>query len=226
MPDPAAPPPPAPDGLDPLLRQAFAPPPPPARTAPDAAERIAHYRLIREIGRGGQGVVHLAEDTRLRRRVAIKVLAAHAGLSPEARARFEREARIASRLEHPGICGILDLGFHDGAPYVVLPYLEGETLAQKLQATRLAGAPGLRIGAAGPAAVPELLRLFEQAAVAVHAAHEAGVVHRDLKPGNLMVTPRGDPVVLDFGQARDAHGDETAATQSGGLSGTPAYMSP
>jgi len=225
MPEPA-PPPPADDPLDPLLRQAFRPAPAAARTPAAAVEQIAQYRLIREIGRGGQGVVHLAEDTRLRRRVAVKVLAAHPALSPEARARFEREARIASRLEHPGICGILDLGFHDGVPFVVLPYLEGETLSQKLQAARLAGESALRIGGAGPAGVPELLRLFEQAAEAVHAAHEAGVVHHDLKPGNIMVTVSGDPIVLDFGQARDVLGEESAPTEAGGLSGTPAYMSP
>jgi serine/threonine protein kinase len=206
--------------------------------------------LIRELGRGGQGVVWLAEDTRLGRKVALKVLN---GLGPGAEnhlARFRREAELASKLEHPGICGVHDTGIEGGVPYIAMRYVDGETLADKL--TRLCSRKSngdsvsfLTFGDSDPEQVPaaepvteakpsvnraeidRTILLFEQAAHAFHAAHEVGIVHRDIKPGNLMIEKDGHPILLDFGLARDDSDDaDPSLTQTGDLFGTPAYMSP
>jgi serine/threonine-protein kinase len=180
-------------------------------------ERIGPFTLIRELGRGGQGVVHLAEDTRLGRRVAIKVLNAARALDPDRLERLLREARISSRLDHPGICAVHEAGVEAGAPYIVMSYVEGTTLARKIASARRAP---------DRAGVLEAVAIVEKVARALHAAHEAGIVHRDVKPGNVIVTPSGDPVILDFGFAREDESDLPALTRSGDVFGTPAYMSP
>jgi len=198
--------------------------------------RIGPYRLIRELGRGGQGEVHLAEDTRLGRKVALKILT-NLGPVPEALvSRFRREAEVASRLDHPGICTVYEAGRVSGVPYIAMRYVEGESLAAKIHATQSWGdrpsAVALGSDAAeaevpsGRARLDRLIRLFERVARALHHAHTAGVIHRDIKPGNIMVTAGEEPVILDFGLARELESDQPTLTISGDLFGTPAYMSP
>lgn len=174
---------------------------------------LGPYELIERIGTGGQGDVYLALDRRLDRKVAIKVLHSLAAISETARARFRREASLAARLDHPGICTLFDVGFEGETPYLVLRYLEGRTLADLI--------------ATGPElSLDDRVHLIEAAARALHAAHEAGVLHRDLKPSNLLITRDRRPVILDFGLARATEGDTTLVTATGDLFGTPAYLAP
>jgi tetratricopeptide (TPR) repeat protein len=184
--------------------------------------RIGRYVLESEIGRGGQGSVWVARDERLDRRVAIKLLLARSGDIRSVRERFRREALVASRLDHSGICAVHEAGEVDGIPFVAMALIEGETLSRHIASLAAGG-----VGAAPDRdEVDRRVRLIEQAARALHAAHEAGVVHRDVKPGNLMVA-RGDRiVVLDFGLARDLESEGPTLTQSGDVFGTPSYMSP
>jgi serine/threonine protein kinase/tetratricopeptide (TPR) repeat protein len=180
---------------------------------------LGGYEIERELGRGGQAVVWLARDPVLERRVALKVLDVLGDVTSEMLARFRREAEVAARLDHSGICGVLDTGIDDGRAWIAMNYVPGETLAARLEAARAGGpTPWTR------EQLDEVAGLFEEAARALHAAHEAGVIHRDLKPGNLMVTPEGRMVILDFGLA----GDELGATltRTGDVFGTPTYMSP
>jgi Tol biopolymer transport system component len=183
-------------------------------------DRVSHYRIVDRIGAGGMGVVYRADDPRLGRPVAIKVLPAGA-LDEDAVARFRREARAASALNHPHICTVYDVGDHNGAPFLVLEFLEGETLADRLRR--------------GPLPVDQALDLIAQVSDALATAHAAGIVHRDIKPGNLFITRRGDAKVLDFGLAKHADAlrtdDETRVgstqlTVAGTTMGTVAYMSP
>ncbi len=212
---------------------------------------IAHYRILRELGRGGQGQVFLAEDTRLRRRVALKVLRHFGPGSEEVFARFRREAEVASRLDHPSICAVYDAGIEQGVAWIAMRWVEGATIADDLASQRSGGttngdASVLNFdettgavthtrsggGTAAPPPLPDrdkierLLTLFEETARALHVAHEAGIVHRDIKPGNVMVAKDGRPVLLDFGMARDETDDDASLTRSGDVFGTPAYMSP
>lgn len=187
-----------------------------------APARVGPYRVLREMGRGGMGVVYLAEDERLGRRVALKVLGPEIAASGAFQRRFAREAAVAARLDHPGICTVYDAGTADGVDYIAMRYLEGETLAQRLERRRTAGEDGT----GSRESLDADLLLLEKAARAVHVAHEAGLIHRDVKPGNLMITPGGEPVVLDFGLARCEEEAEARFTGSATRLGTPAYMSP
>jgi serine/threonine-protein kinase len=191
------------------------------------SRRIGHHEVIRELGRGGMGVVYLGRDTRLDRNVAIKALPAELAADPARLDRFEREARILAQLNHPNVAGIHGVEEQEGQQYLVLEFVEGETLADRLDA--------------GPLPVDEALEVAVQIAAGVEAAHEAGVIHRDLKPGNVIITPDGHAKVLDFGLAR---ADETSSSPSGPddptqtsparhsptmpgvILGTAAYMSP
>jgi serine/threonine protein kinase/formylglycine-generating enzyme required for sulfatase activity len=172
--------------------------------------RVGPYRLVRELGRGGQGAVWLAHDERLRRHVALK-LVPRSPLVEDLTPRFRREAEVAGGLDHPGLCPVYDVGHDESVAWIALRYVEGETLAARI--------------ARGPLPRDEALRLIESAARALHVAHAAGVVHRDVKPGNLMITPAGDAVVLDFGVARPQD-EGPPITLTGDALGTPAYMSP
>ncbi len=209
----------------------------------DEELRVGPYRLLRRLGRGGQGVVWLAEDARIDRRVALKMLSTPLGGVPEAkRERLRREAELVSRLEHPDLCAVYDADLTGEVPYVAMRLVEGRTLAAVLAEARSGAAPGVDPTEGGPAGIdaratlpvrpstPEevavLCAWFEQAARALHAAHEAGVVHRDVKPGNLMVTPEGRPVVLDFGLARTLAHDDATLTATGEVFGTLAYVAP
>ena len=186
--------------------------------------RIGAYPIERELGRGGMGIVYLAHDLKLQRAVAIKVLPEGFAQDPERLSRFEREARLLASLNHPNIAAIYGLEEADGHRFLVLEYVEGETLAERIERGKLP--------------LDETLSIGRQIAAALEAAHESGVIHRDLKPGNVKLTPAGDVKVLDFGLAKGAGTPEStpnltqsptiayAPTGVGVILGTAAYMSP
>ena len=149
--------------------------------------RLGSYEVLSLLGAGGMGEVYKARDTRLDRTVAIKVLPSHLADRPQLRERFEREARTISSLNHPHICTLYDIGQQDGIHFLVMEYLEGETLAQRL--------------AKGPLPLDQVLRYAIEIADALDKAHRQGVTHRDLKPGNIMLTKAGAKL-LDFGLAK------------------------
>src|ERR1700693_3912501 len=147
-------------------------------------KRLGPYEILDAIGAGGMGEVYRARDTRLDRIVAIKILPPHLSDDPSLRQRFEREAKAISSLNHPHICVLHDVGCQDGTDYLVMEFVEGETLAQRLTK--------------GALAVPELLKIAIDLLYGLEQAHRVGVVHRDLKPGNVMLTKTGAKL-LDFG---------------------------
>src|SRR5215467_2827778 len=149
-----------------------------------AGTRLGPYEILAPLGAGGMGEVWKARDTRLERTVAVKVLPQHLSVSSEVRQRFEREAKTISQLSHPHICALYDVGNQDGVEYLVMEFLEGETLAGRL----LRGALPLE----------QTLRYGIEIADALDKAHRQGIVHRDLKPGNVMLTKSGIKL-LDFG---------------------------
>jgi Tol biopolymer transport system component len=183
--------------------------------------KLGPYEILAPIGAGGMGEVYRARDTRLDRTVAVKVLPRNLADNPELRQRFEREARAVSSLNHPHICVLHDIGRHEGIDFLVMEYLEGETLAARL--------------AQGPLPLEQALQNAAQVADALSQAHRQGVYHRDLKPGNIMLTKTGAKL-LDFGLAKlgpaglgAEAGDPTlsrALTQKGTILGTLQYMSP
>ena len=179
--------------------------------------KLGGFEIVKVIGRGGMGVVYLAHDTKLDRSVAIKSIPAKLADDSTTRMRFHREAKLLASLNHPNIAVIHDIIEQDeDLSYLILEYVPGESLAQRI--------------AREPLKVEEALSIAQQIALAVSAAHEKGVIHRDLKPGNIKITPEGKVKVLDFGLAKSA-GDQAASqdsavTQIGSIIGTPAYMSP
>src|SRR5207249_1948795 len=164
--------------------------------------RLGPYEILAPVGAGGMGEVYRARDTRLERTVAVKVLPAHLSRSEEIRQRFEREARAISSLSHPHICALYDVGNQDGTEYLVMEFLEGETLTDRLSR--------------GPLPSEQVLRYGIEIADALDRAHRQGIVHRDLKPGNVMLTKSGVKL-LDFGLAK-AIGP---ASQTSGLTALP-----
>jgi eukaryotic-like serine/threonine-protein kinase len=201
-------------------------------TAEPDGEMLGRYRLLDRLGRGGQGTVFLAEDVRLRRHVAVKILEGGLGGLPATRlARLTREAEALSRLDHPRLCAVYDADLEGERPYFAMRYVPGETVSQRIERARSEGRPAGEETLLGR--MPEtrrevdaVLLFVEQAARAIHVAHEAGIIHRDLKPGNVMIDPQSEPVVLDFGLARDLEQDGASITVSGDAFGTLSYMSP
>ena len=149
--------------------------------------KLGPYEVQAPLGAGGMGEVYRALDTRLSRTVAVKVLASTLPSSPELKQRMEREARAISSLNHPHICQLYDIGSHNGADFLVMEFLEGETLAERLRK--------------GSMPLPEIYRIGIAIAEALAAAHARGIVHRDLKPGNIMLT-QGGAKLMDFGLAK------------------------
>lgn len=188
-----------------------APGPPPSGEVPNPFGR---YRILKPLGRGGMGTVYLAQDTQLDRPVALKIPNFADGDEPstEVPARFRQEARAASRLRHPNICSVYDVGQIDGIHYLTMAYIEGEPLSDRIRKRRLPRA--------------EAMELVRTIGLALAYAHGQGVIHRDVKPSNVMIGPRGEPVLMDFGLARRADTNSARLTQTGQAIGTVAYMAP
>ncbi|HWP82938.1 MAG TPA: tetratricopeptide repeat protein [Bacteroidota bacterium] len=172
---------------------------------------VSHYRILKKLGEGGMGVVYEAEDTRLRRTVALKFLPPELTRDAEAKRRFIQEARAASSLDHPNIAVVHDIDeTPDGKSFICMAYYEGETLRQRLEKGKLS--------------VQEAINIAIQVAQGLRRASEAGIVHRDIKPANLIITTRGEIKIVDFGIAKLA--DQTKATRGAPTAGTAAYMAP
>ena len=184
---------------------------PPA--APNEVGALGPYRVAKELGRGGMGAVYAAIDTRLDRRLALKVMLPEFAADAEAKARFLREARAAAKISHDNIVTVYEADERQGVPYIAMQFLVGYPLDQYLKKK---GAP----------TVPQVLRIVAEAAAGLAAAHKIGLVHRDIKPGNLWLeAPNGRVKVLDFGLAKPVDA-EAEVTKRGAVVGTPAYMSP
>ena len=191
-----------------------------SETRSSAAREIGHYKIISPLGAGGMGQVYLAHDTKLDRRVAIKFLTLESTADSQARRRLVREAKAAAQLDHPNICAIHEVGEDDGRSFIVMQYLEGETLAVRI--------------ARKPMVLKESLEVAVQLADALAEAHSRGIVHRDIKPQNIMLTTRGQAKLMDFGLAKvitrkpllESQAETESLTERSMIVGTVPYMSP
>jgi serine/threonine protein kinase len=173
-------------------------------------QTISHYKILAKLGEGGMGVVYKAEDAKLKRIVALKFLSAIA-LGGEEKSRFLREAQAAAALNHPNICTIYAIDEVDGQMFIAMEYIEGQSLQEKIKA--------------GPLQIDEAIKLATQVADGLQAAHEKGIIHRDIKSANIMITAKGQAKIMDFGLAKLYRGG-TVLTKEGVTLGTAAYMSP
>ncbi|MFQ5435479.1 MAG: serine/threonine-protein kinase, partial [Anaerolineae bacterium] len=171
---------------------------------------ISHYKILEKLGEGGMGVVYKAEDTKLKRTVALKFLPANLTHDEEAKDRFMREAQAASALDHPNIGTIHEIDEAEGQSFIAMAFVDGQSLKEKIEA--------------GPLEVDEALDIAIQVADGLQEAHEKGIVHRDIKPANIMVTTKGQAKILDFGLAKLM--GRSMLTRTGMTLGTVAYMSP
>ena len=171
---------------------------------------ISHYKILSELGRGGMGVVYKAEDTKLRRTVALKFLRSDLIEDPEHRERFLREAQAAAALDHPNICTVHEIDEAEGQTFIAMAFIEGQTIKDKI--------------AERPLKLEEALDIASQTTQGLQVAHEKSIVHRDIKSANLMVTPQGQVKIMDFGLAQLA--EQSRLTKTATMLGTPAYMSP
>jgi len=187
--------------------------PPAPKTPHELPEQFGRYQIVKKLGAGGMGSVYLAHDTQLDRQVALKVPHFSANEGQQAVERFLREARAAATIQHANLCPVYDAGQIDGVHYMTMAYIDGHLLSEYIR-------PGK------PAAERKAALVVRTAALALYEAHARGIVHRDLKPTNIMINPRGEPVIMDFGLARRKQSTDLALTQDGAVMGTPAYMSP
>jgi len=171
---------------------------------------ISHYRILEKLGEGGMGIVYKAEDTKLKRVVALKFLPSSIMASEAEKTRFIHEAQAAAALDHPNICIIHEIDEADGQLFIAMAYIEGQSVKAKIEA--------------GPLKLDEALNIAMQAAEGLQAAHEKKITHRDIKPANIMITPKGQAKIMDFGLAKLA--GRTVVTKEGTTLGTVAYMSP
>ena len=171
---------------------------------------VAHYRIARKIGAGGMGEVYLAEDTKLKRRVALKFLPSRVAADENLKGRFTREAQAAAALRHPNIVTIHDVAEHEGCPYIAMEYVAGESLRDLIRC--------------GPMSYEMSLDILSQLCSGLAEAHAAGIVHRDIKPSNIMIDKKGCCIILDFGLAKGE--TDTLSTSPGAIVGTAGYMSP
>jgi len=183
-----------------------------------SGHRLGHYRIVSELGVGGMGEVYLAEDTRLRRNVALKLLPQAVAADEQSRRRLMREAQVAATLEHTNICTVYEVGEAEGHTFIAMQYVQGQTLAARLKQ--------------GPLDLPPAVAIAAQVAAALAEAHRHGIVHRDIKPQNIMLTAGSQVKVLDFGIATATAATEvdartiTRLTEAGAIAGTVPYMSP
>lgn len=181
-------------------------------------DKIGPYEIVSTLGEGGMGAVYLAQDTRLQRRVALKILSDNLTARPKVLARFQQEARLASSLNHPGVVHIYETGELEGLHFIAMEFVEGETLAMRMNHAKLS--------------VSEAIICALKIAEVLRVAHSQGIVHRDLKPGNIMITTSGNVKILDFGVAKremladDSESPTGVQTETGVVVGTTHYMSP
>src|SRR6266849_3488441 len=186
----------------------------PAANAKDAfiGRVLEHYRLEERLGAGGMGLLYRATDLKLKRAVAVKLLARHLVSDETAKARFVQEARAASAIDHPNIATVYDIGEEDGELFIVMALYDGETLKQRMEKGRLP--------------LDEAVGILRQVVLGLEAAHRAGIVHRDIKPANILRTSSGTVKILDFGVAKLLGESQAQMTQAGQTMGTVLYMSP
>ena len=171
---------------------------------------VSHYKIISKIGAGGMGEIYLAEDSQLDRKVALKFLPSHLCQDEASRARFTREAKAAAKLDHPNIVPVYEVGEFKGRPFFVMAHIEGKSLREVIKEGKLT--------------ISEAVNLMMQICEGLNEAHSAGVVHRDIKPGNIIIDKKSKPRLLDFGLA-SVSGEEKL-TKTGSTLGTVGYMSP
>ena len=171
---------------------------------------VLHFKILEKLGEGGMGVVYKAEDTKLKRTVALKFLPPELTRDSQAKARFIQEAQAAAALDHPHICAVFEIGEAEGTTYIAMPFVKGRSLKERI--------------AAGPLSMEEALDIAGQVAEGLKEAHERGIIHRDIKPANIMLTEKGQAKIMDFGLAKLEAGVDLTKTMA--VVGTVAYMSP